>query len=91
MVARRFLQARKFNPADALEQYREARAFHAEKGILHLYDSIGVDDYEATRRLVSPSFSPSFPPFQYEVLRTNRDNGSTPTGPAVEQKQASQS
>lgn len=55
MVARRFLQARKFKPADALEQYREARAFHAEKGILQLYDSIGMEDYEATRRLVSPS------------------------------------
>lgn len=54
LVIRRFLQARKFNPADALEQYGEARAFHAEKGILSLYDSIGVKDYEDTRRLVFP-------------------------------------
>ena len=64
--ARRFLQARRFSPAEALEQYIQARAFHAEKGILYLYDSMGVDDYEDTRRLVFHVPIPlSFVPFQY--------------------------
>lgn len=49
----RFLQARKMNHTDALEQFQKATKFHADKKALPLYDLISVDDYEHTRKLVS--------------------------------------
>lgn len=52
-TSRRFLQARKMNNADALEQFQKATKFHADKKALPLYDLISIDDYEDTRKLVS--------------------------------------
>ena len=39
-------------PHDALKQFQEATAFHAEKNVHAFYNVISVDDYEDTRRLV---------------------------------------
>ncbi|KAB8262519.1 CRAL-TRIO domain-containing protein [Aspergillus pseudonomiae] len=47
----RFLQARAMKPHDALKQFQEATAFHAEKSVHAFYSVISVDDYEDTRRL----------------------------------------
>lgn len=52
-TSRRFLQARKMNHADALEQFQKATKFHTDKKAHPLYDLISVDDYEDTRKLVS--------------------------------------
>ena len=52
-TSRRFLQARRMNHAEALEQFQKATEFHTDRKALHLYDLISVDDYEDTRKLVS--------------------------------------
>ncbi|RAH39919.1 uncharacterized protein BO95DRAFT_469309, partial [Aspergillus brunneoviolaceus CBS 621.78] len=47
----RFLQARKNDPTTALQQYESASRFHTDKTIVEVYDTISIDDYEATRKL----------------------------------------
>jgi hypothetical protein len=53
--SRRFLQARRMDPSSALCQFEEATEFRREKDALRLYDSISVDDFEDTRKLVRGS------------------------------------
>ncbi|PYI32729.1 CRAL/TRIO domain-containing protein [Aspergillus indologenus CBS 114.80] len=47
----RFLQARKNDPPSALQQYESASRFRADKSIVEVYNTISIDDYEATRKL----------------------------------------
>ncbi|RAH67448.1 SEC14 family lipid-binding protein [Aspergillus aculeatinus CBS 121060] len=47
----RFLQARKNDPTPALQQYESASRFRTDKTIVEVYDTISIDDYEATRKL----------------------------------------
>ncbi|PYI16058.1 CRAL/TRIO domain protein [Aspergillus violaceofuscus CBS 115571] len=47
----RFLQARKNDPPSALQQYESALRFRADKSIVEVYNTISIDDYEATRKL----------------------------------------
>lgn len=48
----RFLRARKFVPKDALRQFKETEKWREEQKIEEWYDTIDVDEYEATRLLV---------------------------------------
>ena len=49
---RRYLEARRRDPKDALKQLQEATQFQADRQVLRLYDLISVNDYEETRKLV---------------------------------------
>ena len=95
IAGRRFLRARKWNPSEALNQYREARTFSTEKDVPRLYDSISVDDYEDTRRLVSegPKLSLTSVPLigNKKLIRRviTGEMCSTPIGPAVATNAAS--
>lgn len=51
-IYRRFLEARRRDPEDALKQLQEAAKFQADRQVLRLYDLISVKDYEETRKLV---------------------------------------
>jgi hypothetical protein len=49
----RFLRARKFVPADALQQFKTTAEWRKNEDIVHWYTTIDIEDYEATRLLVS--------------------------------------
>ena len=53
--SRRFFKASHLNPHRALQQLEEATRFREEQHVLHLYMTIHVDDFEDTRRYVSPA------------------------------------
>lgn len=48
----RFLRARKFVPADALQQFQKAEEWRKEQDADSWYDTIELDDFEAARVLV---------------------------------------
>lgn len=50
---RRFLRARKFQLEPAYKQFIDAEKWAADNRLAELYETIDVDEYEATRRLVS--------------------------------------
>jgi hypothetical protein len=50
--SRRFLQAKRMDPSNALCQFEEATQFRRVKDALRAYDWISVDDFEVTRKLV---------------------------------------
>ncbi|PYH40160.1 CRAL-TRIO domain-containing protein [Aspergillus saccharolyticus JOP 1030-1] len=47
----RFLQARQLDPSSALQQFEAAIHFRRDKNLAHIYDTISIQDYEATRQL----------------------------------------
>jgi hypothetical protein len=49
----RFLRARKFVPTDALQQFETTAKWRKNEDIEHWYKTIDIEDYEATRLLVS--------------------------------------
>jgi hypothetical protein len=49
----RFLRARKFVPADALQQFKTTAEWRKHEDIEHWYEAIDIEAYEATRLLVS--------------------------------------
>jgi hypothetical protein len=63
---RRFLRARKFEVEGAWGQFKDTEDWRKDNAIESLYANIGVDSYEAARRMVcafprSFSFLLSFP------------------------------
>lgn len=53
---RRFLRARKFDVEGAWTQFKDTEDWRKENAIDALYENIGVDSYEAARRMVRPYF-----------------------------------
>lgn len=51
----RYLRARKFVPADAFKQFKDTEDWRRDNEIDKLYDTIDVDEYDETRRLVRNS------------------------------------
>jgi hypothetical protein len=51
---RRFLRARKFELEPAYKQFTDTEKWRNENGLEELYRRIDIDQYEKTRRLVSP-------------------------------------
>lgn len=56
----RFLRARNFVPEDAYKQYCDTVAWREEQKLVEWYNSVDVDDYEQTRKLVSFSLCSTF-------------------------------
>ena len=48
----RFLRARKFQLEPAFKQLQDTETWRKQNAIEELYDSIDIDEYEETRRLV---------------------------------------
>lgn len=48
----RYLRARKFVPNDAYGQFKDTEDWRKANKIDHLYDTIDIDEYDMTRRLV---------------------------------------
>jgi hypothetical protein len=57
----RFLRARKFQLEPAYKQFIEAEKWASDNRIAELYETIDVDEYEATRKLVRVYLSLSCP------------------------------
>lgn len=57
-LIRRYLRARKFNPTEAFTQFKDTEDWRKENQLDKLYESIDLEEYESTRRLVC-SFKPS--------------------------------
>jgi hypothetical protein len=51
-VHRRFLRARRFSPPEAFKQFKETEDWRREHGIVDLFHTIDVEEFEQTRRLV---------------------------------------
>ena len=49
---RRYLRARRFNPQDALKQFKDTEEWRKDTQLDQLYQTIEVEEYEQTRRLV---------------------------------------
>ncbi|SMR63725.1 unnamed protein product [Zymoseptoria tritici ST99CH_3D1] len=47
----RYLRARKFVPNDAFTQFKDTEDWRQETGLENLYETIDIQEYEATRRL----------------------------------------
>lgn len=52
LLCRRFLRARKFDVEGAWGQFKDTEDWRKENAIEDLYANIGVDSYEAARRMV---------------------------------------
>ncbi|KAK5069970.1 hypothetical protein LTR16_009442, partial [Cryomyces antarcticus] len=50
----RYLRARKFDPKQAFRQFKDTEDWRKENELDKLYDTIDVDEYEETRKLVRP-------------------------------------
>jgi hypothetical protein len=46
------LRARKFNPQEALKQFKDTEDWRKENKLDELYDTIDIKEYEESRRLV---------------------------------------
>jgi hypothetical protein len=57
IYTRRFLRARRFDVEGAWTQFKDTEDWRKDNAIDALYENIGVDSYEAARRMVRP-FSP---------------------------------
>jgi len=53
-VHRRFLRARRFNVQDALKQFEDTEEWRKANSLDQLYETIDLEHYEETRRLVNP-------------------------------------
>lgn len=49
---RRYLRARKWIPEEAFQQFAETEDWRKENKLDQLYETIDVEDYEVSRRLV---------------------------------------
>jgi len=54
---RRFLRARRFDVEGAWGQFKDTEDWRKDNSIKELYENIGVDSYEAARRMVCDAFS----------------------------------
>jgi len=53
----RFLRARRFVPQEAFKQFKDTEDWRKDQNIVDLFETIEVNEYEQTRRLVSfPQF-----------------------------------
>ncbi len=52
LLLRRFLRARRWIPEDAYTQFKDTEDWRAANDITKLYDTIDVEAYEQSRRLV---------------------------------------
>ena len=53
----RYLRARKFVPQEAFTQFKDTEDWRKTNQLEELYESIDVDEYEQTRRLVCSNLS----------------------------------
>jgi hypothetical protein len=54
-LTRRYLRARKFNPQEALKQFKDTEDWRKDNKLDELYDTIDIQEYEESRRLVCSS------------------------------------
>lgn len=59
-MLRRFLRARKFDVEGAWGQFKDTEDWRQDNSIESLYANIGVDSYEAARRMVGDALCPTF-------------------------------
>jgi hypothetical protein len=57
---RRFLRARKFDVEGAWTQFKDTEDWRKDNAIEALYENIGVDSYEAARRMVRYIYTASY-------------------------------
>jgi hypothetical protein len=60
----RFLRARRFVPQEAFKQFKDTEDWRKDQNIIELFETIEVEEYEQTRRLVFLPFCPSKRSFQ---------------------------
>lgn len=51
-ASRRYLRARKFNPNEALIQFKDTEDWRKDNHLVELYNTIDVKEYDDTRKLV---------------------------------------
>lgn len=51
---RRFLRARRFVPQEAFKQFKDTEDWRKENKLSEIFNTIEIEEYEQTRRLVEP-------------------------------------
>lgn len=51
---RRFLRARRFVPQEAFKQFKDTEDWRKENKLSEIFNTIEIEEYEQTRRLVQP-------------------------------------
>lgn len=49
---RRYLRARRFVPQEAFKQFKDTEDWRKENKLDHIFETIDIDEFEQTRRLV---------------------------------------
>ena len=77
---RRFLRARKFSIEQAYDQFLAAEKWSKENRLLDLYETIDIQEYEDTRRLVSSRYVVTFSLTRLPSSSDSHADPSTPNG-----------